>query len=323
MTKTYLITRQGVRENVSLDEWRSLVVEECGLLWVDVRGVEAQEIEDLAAKFGFHDLTVESCLSDYRRPHLYEFDDHLYVNLTLVRSDPQAEAKVRPGELHLFAGERYLVTVSREEAAIAVDRTLNDLRAAPSACDRGPIYAVYLLTEDLVESYYPVIEGLDDEADSLETEMLERADQDSLAKLLALKRRGFELRRLLGPQRDILSELARRDFPFLEGENTVYFQDIYSRMIRLFDMMDTIREILSGSLDVYLSTVSNRLNEVMKVLTVAATILMTLSFVTGFYGMNFVHLPWLRSPNAFRNVLVGMGAATAAMLWWFRRKRWL
>lgn len=185
------------------------------------------------------------------------------------------------------------------------------------------MYAVYLLSEDLVETYYPIVDKLDNDAYGLENTMLDRADKASLARNFDLKRRGYELRKLLGPQRDILNDLSRRDFPFIEGENKVYFQDVYNRMIRLFDILDTVREILSGNLDIYLSTVSNRLNEVMKVLTVWSIVLMTLSFITGFYGMNFVHLPWLRAPHAFRNVLVGMALVTAGMLWMFRRKKFL
>lgn len=323
MTKTYLFTREGTRENVPLDDWRSLVKDECSLLWIDVREVSEPELSSLALMFGLHSVAVESCLDEYRRPHLYEFSDHFYVNLTVIENDHRKRSEPTPRELHLFAGERFILTVSQAKDVQAVDRTIADYRDTPSACERGPMYAVYLLIEDLVESYFPVVEELDDEADEIESAMLRDADKRLLAGLFALKRRGFELRKVLGPQRDILSVLARRDFPFIEGEQNVYFQDIYNRMIRIFDMMDTIREILSGGLDIYLSSVSNRLNEVMKVLTVAATILMTLSFITGFYGMNFVHLPWLSAPNAFRNSIILMAAITVVMLWWFRRRKWL
>ncbi|MCL5735272.1 MAG: magnesium/cobalt transporter CorA [Actinobacteria bacterium] len=326
MTKTYLFTSKGVQKDVSLDDWRSLAPDECKLLWVDVRSATPEEVNDLARRFGLHAVAVESCLDGYRRPHLYEFSDHFYVNLTVLKPGPnrvQGEHGVKASELHLFAGGDFIITITADKESEAVDKALAVYLDSPAACSRGPMYAVYLLTEDLVETYYPLVEKLDDEADKLESKMLDKADKKSLSKLFALKRRGFELRKLLGPQRDVLTELARRDFPFIEGENRIYFQDIYNRMIRIFDMMDTIREILSGNLDIYLSTVSNRLNEVMKVLTVVATVLMTLSFITGFWGMNFVSLPWLQSPNSVRNMLISMGVITAGMLWWFRRKGWM
>lgn len=327
MIKTYVFTKEGVREDVPLDDWprmlSGLAEGECRLLWVDARSASPEEINDLAQRFGLHAVAVESCLDGYRRPHLYEFQDHFYVNLTVLKRGSRAEHGLKASELHLFAGGDFVITISAENESEAVDKALAVYLDTPAACSRGSMYAVYLLAEDLVETYFPLVEHLDDEADKLETKMLEKADKRSLTKLFALKRRGFDLRKLLGPQRDVLTELARRDFPFIEGESRIYFQDVYNRLIRIFDMMDTVREVLSGNLDIYLSTVSNRLNEVMKVLTVAATILMTLSLITGFYGMNFVHLPWLQSPNAFRNILIFMGAITAGMLWWSKRKGWL
>lgn len=322
MIKTYLFTKKDLKEDISIDHWRSVVAADCALLWVDVREAGREELERLASLFGLHAVAIESCLDPFRRPHLYEFADHFYTNLTTVRAT-RGDHGFKPSELHLFVGEKFIITISREKKAEAVDKAIEEYKATPGMCARGSVHAVYLLAEDLTETYFPLVEKLDEDADKIETTMLDKADRSSVQELFGLKRKVFALRKLLGPQRDIFSELARREFPFLTGENQVYFQDVYGRMVRIFDMLDTVREILSGGLDIYLSTVSNRLNEVMKVLTVASIILMTLSFITGFYGMNFVHLPWLKSPNAFRNICISMVALTGGMFWWFRRKKWL
>jgi len=314
MIKTYLFKGQEMKEDVPLDDWRSLVEGECRLLWVDVRSMSKDDLNGLAEKFNLHPLALQSALDPYSRPHVYEFQDHFYVNMTVIRSG--GPNGVKPSELHLFVGERFIITATKSEQSKAVDRALDEYKDNPALCSHGSLYAAYLLAEDLVETYFPLAEDLDDDADKLETAMLDRADRQSLQRL-------FALRRLLGPQRDIFNELARREFPFLPGTARVYFQDVYNRMIRIFDMLDTIREILSGSLDIYLSTISNRLNEVMKVLTVAATILMTLSLITGFYGMNFRYLPWLEARDAVWVVLVVMAAIVGLMLLWFRRKGWL
>lgn len=320
--KTYLFTETETREDIPPEDWQSAAQGDCALLWVDVRSMDDGDIALLTEAFGLHSLAIESMKDRYRRPHLYQFHDHFYVNMTMV-TNTRGGHGVKPMELHLFVGARYVITVVSEATCEAVDSALEEYRNTPGLCVRGPMYAVYLLTEDLVETYYPIVDKLDDDADKLESTMLDHADKKSLARNFELKRRGFELRKLLGPQRDILNDLSRRDFPFIEGENQVYFQDVYNRMIRLFDILDTVREILSGNLDIYLSTVSNRLNEVMKVLTVWSIILMALSFITGFYGMNFAHLPWLRSPNAFRNALIAMALIIVAMLWLFRRKKFV
>ncbi|MCX6345061.1 MAG: magnesium/cobalt transporter CorA [Armatimonadetes bacterium] len=323
MIKTYLFSAAGTKENVPLDDWRSQVKDDNALLWVDVRSVTEAEINGLADKFGLHKLPIESCLDTYRRPHLYEFQDHFYVNMTTVSKTNGKSHAMKPSELNLFVGHNYLITVVTEEKSDAVDLALKDYLTNPALGDRGSTHAIYLLAEDLVETYFPIVEQLDEEADRLEDVMLNKADKQSLKKLFKLKRECFNIRRLLGPQRDIFNELARRDFSFIQNENSIYFQDVYNRMIRIFDMMDTIREILSGNLDIYLSTVSNRLNEVMKALTVAATILMTLSFITGFYGMNFTHIPGLRSPYAFHLVVAAMVVIILGMLWRFKKKGWL
>lgn len=322
MIKTYLFTQSEVTQDVPVEDWRELTQGKCSLLWVDARSVTDDELDRLANCFGLHPIALQSVRDRYRRPHLCEFDDHFYVNMTVVKS-ARGSHGIKPQELHLFAGGRFIITATKESDCPAVDAAMEEYSNTPGLCARGPMYAVYLIVEYLVESYYPVVEKLDDDADKLEDVMLDRADKEALKRNFDLKRRGFDLRRLLGPQRDVLNDLARHNFSFIEGENQVYFQDVYNRMIRLFDVLDTVREVLSGNLDIYLSTVSNRLNEVMKVLTVFATILMMLSMITGFFGMNFVHLPWLRSPNAFRNIVVFMGVITVGMLLWFRRKRWV
>ncbi|MDO8684859.1 MAG: magnesium/cobalt transporter CorA [Armatimonadota bacterium] len=322
MIKTYLFTEKEAKKDVPLDNWRELVEGDCNLLWVDARSLTPEDLDILADKFGLHAVALHSCLDPFRRPHLYEFHDHFYINLTVVGKSSNNHG-FKATELHLFAGEKFIITATKDKKNEVVDEALQNYIESPWTCSRGSIYAVYLLAEDLVEIYFPLVEKLDDEADHLEDLMLEKADKESLKRLTTLKRRTFELRKYLGPQRDIFSELSRRDFPFMTGENYVYFQDVYNRMIRIFDMIDTIREILSGSLDIYLSSVSNRLNEVVKVLTIASIVLMTMALITGFYGMNFVHLPWLRSPNAFRNVLIFMGTVTLAMFLWFKRKDWI
>lgn len=322
MIETYLFAENKVIESVSLDNWQKLVEGENKLLWVNVRAASKDDVEQLEKQFGLHSVAVRSIFDGYRRPHLYEFSDHFYVNFTVINADKTSSDRLSMSELHVFAGRNWYITLAKD-ASEAVDAALNEFMENPKLCGRGSIYAVYLLAEDLVETYFPLVEDLDDQADDLETEMLDRADNESLRKVFDLKRQGFEIRKILGPQRDIMNELARRDFPFMEGENRVYFQDVYGRMVRIFDMLDTVREILSGSLDIYLSTVSNRLNEVMKVLTVFAAILGTLTLITGFFGMNIVFPAWVKTPIALPVLLLGMAAIGVVLYVIAKRIKWL
>jgi magnesium transporter len=324
MIKTYLFTKSGVKQDVPLEDWKSLVVDDCSLLWVDVRSLTKEDLDKLAPLFELHSLALDSVMDAYRRPHLFQFVDHFYVNMTMIKST-RADHGIKPMELHLFVGEKFIITATRENACEAVDKALQEYLDTPSLCERGPMYAVYLLTEDLVETYYPVIEKLDDDADKLEDTMLDRAGRVSLKRNFDLKRRGFELRRLLGPQRDVLNDLSRRDFPFIQGESQVYFQDVYNRMTRLFDMLDTIREILSGNLDIYLSTVSNRLNDIMKVLTIFSVILGIFTLITGWFGMNvFTQGAVVMPLRQLVSWSIGLGLViTGGLLYYFRRIGWL
>jgi len=324
MIKAYLFTKSEVRQDVVIDDWKSLVQDECSLLWVDVRSLSDEEMEKLAGLFGLHSLALDSVRDGYRRPHLFQFQDHFYVNMTTLKPT-RSNHGIKPLELHLFVGEKFVITAVKEAGCEAVDNSLREYLDTPGLCDRGPMYAVYLLSEDLVETYYPIIEKLDDDADKLEDQMLDRADRASLKRNFDLKRRGFELRKLMGPQRDVLNDLSRREFPFIKTESQIYFQDVYSRMIRLFDMLDTIREILSGNLDIYLSTVSNRLNDVMKVLTVYTVILGVFTLITGWFGMNVFSASNVYAPLPrviWWSVAIGVGI-TGGLLLWFRRKGWL
>ena len=323
MIKTYLFSSQGVSEDVPFDDFRRLVAKDRALFWVDAREVTQKEIDSLARVFGLHSIALDSIIDGYRRPHLYEFSDHFYLNMTVIDGACDITCDIEPTELHIFAGEAWIVTISNEKGVAAIDNALSEYRASPNLAAHGPIYALYFVAEDLVETYFPVIDDLDDRADDLEAVMLENPSRKSLRTLFDLKHRAFELRKLLDPQRDIFNDLSRRDFPFTAGEERVYFQDIYSRMIRLFDMLDTIREILSGNLDIYLSTISNRLNSVMKTLTVLTAVIGVLAFVTGFFGMNIRDIPWLHSPHGLENVLLLMAGSSVVMLLVFKLARWL
>ncbi len=322
MIKTYLFSGENTTEDVSIADWRSLTEGDDKLLWVDARSITQHELELLQSTFDLHDLAVAPMLGRYRRPHLYQFADHFCVNLVMIRSS-RSDHGIKPVELHVFVGSKFILTTTKDPASPPADSAIEEYKNAPQLAAKGSMHALFLLTEDLVETYYPLVDKLDDDADKIEDILLDHADEASLRRNFALKHKVFELRKLLGPQRDILNDLSRRDFGFIDTRSQVYFQDIYNRMIRLFDILDTVREILSGNLEIYLSTVSNRLNEIVKILTVFATVLGVATFVTGFYGMNFRHMPGLESPHAFRNVLIFIVVITIAMLLWFRRKKWV
>jgi magnesium transporter len=321
MINIYHITKDGVKKTDSIVEAKQLAKDKGGLVWIDMHSFSQAEVQQVAKEFSLHRVSIKSMTDPYTRPHLTEFADHFHINFTLVELSKGMD--VKPHEFHVFLGHDFIITATHNGGRKMVESVLDQYRETPTLAERGSYFALYLVVEALTDTYFPVAEKLDDEVDCLEDEMLASVDETSLQRLLFLKRQLFELRRFLGPQRDVYNELARRDFPYVQENYQLYFQDIYNRMIRVFDTMDTTRDVLTGAFDIYQSTVANRLNDIMKVLTVLATILGVLTLITGFFGMNFKHFPGLDATEAIPWLVAIMGAIVVGMLLLFRRMKWL
>lgn len=321
MTRIYVLTPDGVTETANVDEARKTAKENNGIVWVDVRAFNEEEFCRIAEEFNLHSLEIESVFDAYSRPHLFEYEDHFHVNFTYIELTQNSEQ--RPLEFHVFLSGDYIITASENGGGTLVDRVVNNYNDTPSMVERGTYHALYQLVDLLTDTYLEVAEALDNQVDALEDKMLNQADQSTLQQLFHLKRNLFDLRRYLGPQRDVYNELARRQFKFVDESYQMYFQDVYNRMIRVFDVTDTARDIISGTFDIYQSTIANRLNDIMKVLTIFAVILGILTLVTGFFGMNFAYLPGLQSRYAPVGLSIAMLGLILVMIIYFRRKKWL
>jgi magnesium transporter len=187
----------------------------------------------------------------------------------------------------------------------------------------GCDYLAYALLDTVVDAYYPILEGMSDRLELLETEVIERPERDSVSRIYGLKRELLELRRAVWPQREALSSAARDDDSGFTEPVRVYLRGTYDHCVQVIDVIETYREMASGLLDVYLSTESNRMNEIMKVLTIMASIFIPLTFIAGVYGMNFDFMPELRREYAYPVVLALMASVALGMVWWFRGKGWL
>lgn len=188
---------------------------------------------------------------------------------------------------------------------------------------KGADYLLYSLIDALVDDYFVLLEKIGDEIDVLEEEVLERPEKETVQRIHQLKRNLVELRKTIWPLREVLSSLYRDVPPLIEKETVPYFRDVYDHTIQIADTVETFRDIVSGLLDVYLSSVSNKTNEVMKVLTIIATIFMPLTFIAGIYGMNFEYMPELRWKWGYPAVLAVMGVIAVIMVIYFRKKKWL
>jgi magnesium transporter len=297
-----------------------------GMLWVDFEG-EAPEVCEpiLRESFGFHPLAIDDALQETHVPKLDDWGKYLYLALHAVHLDRSAD-EVDTRELDLFLGENYLVS-HHDDPLPAITRTWDRCQKDGRMTSSGPDHLAYILADELVVAYMQVYEALDDSLDSLEGQIFEEPAPETLASLFVVKRNILTLRRTLAPQREVLNKLARDTLEVIDPRQRVYFRDIYDHLVRLYDINESMRDQASGSLDTYLSVINNRMNDIMKTLTVITTLFMPISFVASFFGMNFfgpsVSLSRWTSIPAFA-VSLGITLLTPlGMYLWVRRRGWM
>jgi magnesium transporter len=270
--------------------------------------------------FGFHVLAIDDALREVHVPKIDDWGAYLYAVVHGVLFDPQSLA-LTTRELDIFLGRNYLVTYHRQ-AVDAVERVWRHVCNDHRRLEHGPDYLLYLLLDTLTADYLPTIDALDTTLDALESTVFTRLTPHTLRTIFAVKRAALHLRRIIGPQREVLNKLARDAYDVIDPQERVYFRDVYDHLVRLVDLNETLRDLTSGALEMYLSVTSNRMNEVMKVLTVISALFMPISFVVGFFGMNFSGLPfdnhWLLA-GVLGTVLV----TPFVMLYWFTQRGWL
>jgi magnesium transporter len=311
--------------NVTIDlpatEWRTALHDQTGMLWVDFNAEPLATVEPpLRDTFGFHVLAIDDALREVHVPKIDDWRDYIYAVVHGVMFDSNS-LELTTRELDIFLGRNYLVTHHRQPVD-AVERVWRHVCAEHRELEHGPDYLLYLLLDTLTADYMPAIDALDETLDALETAVFSRLTPQTLSTIFAVKRAALHLRRIISPQREVLNKLARDNYNVIDPKDRVFFRDVYDHLVRLVDLNETLRELTSGALDMYLSVTSNRINEVMKVLTIISALFMPISFVVGFFGMNFEGLPFT---NRWLMVgVVGMVLVTPLlMLYWFTLRGWL
>jgi len=295
-----------------------LALKEDRLLWLDLQGTDDEILVLLREVFKIHPLAVEDAKEFHQRPKIEDYDN--FVSIVVYGARELGEPMT---EVHCFYAERFLVSVHRDDVPAVADacRTLGRLHS-----DRR-LVALYRLLDALVDTMFPFLSAVDERIDELQDQIFVNPRESQLAELFALKRQLVDLRRLVTPQRDMVSAMMGQvvTIPGMTAESEHYVRDLYDHLIRISDMVDSYRDLLSGSLDAYMSMVSNRLNDVMKQLTIIATVFLPLSFLTGFFGQNFAWLVTrIGSAAAFWGIGIGTEVvAVAALLMLFWRRGWM
>ncbi len=316
-----------IRTGLEPAEFSAALHDPQGLLWVDLVDEPAAACEPiLLSTFGFHPLAVDDALQESHVPKVDDWGEYLYVVLHAVTWDDEDEELLDTLELDVFLGKNYLVTY-QAQALSAVERVWRTGQRDDRHFQRGPAYLFYHLADELVAEYMPVVEGIDEAIDRIEDVVFGQPAQSLLEQIFGLKRALLHLRRIIAPQREVLNKLARGDYAVVSVEERFFFRDVYDHLVRLYDISEGLRDLVGGALDTYLSVVNNRMNEVMKTLTIITTLFMPLSFLVGFFGMNFFEvsrpLPQWTGRPVFAVVLAAMLLIPTAMYFWMRRRAWM
>jgi len=299
-----------------------------GETWVHATAAEDGTVERLRETFGLHALAVED-VRDGSRPKTTAYDDHVFVLVKTARlagGDVAFHKEIRTEPVGVFLGDDWMVTLSVTDDALsaATDRLL----AHPDRITaRGVDFLAYRLLDSVVDGYFDVLDDVEDDIEAIESRVLDETDPELLAELNDVRRDLLAFRKVVWPAREAVGTLSRGDVPQVTEETETYFRDVYDHLVAVVDLIETYRDLTTGSRDIYLNTVSMSTNEVMKTLTVVAAIFIPLTFVAGVYGMNFSGSPYAMPELGWRYgypaVMVGMGAVAALLLVGFRRQGWL
>jgi magnesium transporter len=291
--------------------------------WIDLDGVHRFELlEQLGADFGLHPLVLEDIVNTEHRPKVEDFDHYLFLVLKMPRFEA-ASATVRLEQVSLVLGPSFVLSF-QEQPGDVFEGIRQRLRTARGRIRKmGPDYLAYALLDALVDSYFAILENLGGQIERLEEELIVRATPATLTAIHHFKREMILLRKAVWPLRELVAGLRRAESPLISQATEIFLRDVHDHAVQIIDTVETLRDILSGLLDLYLSNISNRMNEVMKVLTIIATVFIPLTFLAGIYGMNFEHMPELHWRWSYPLLWLAMLAMAGGMFRFFKRKGWL
>jgi len=293
------------------------------ITWINVDGLHDIElIEKLGNHFGLHPLVMEDLLNTSQRPKLEIFEDYIFMIVKMLFYN-EKNRKVSVEQVSFVFGKNFVITFQERKGDV-FDPIRERLQTGIGELKkRGADYLVYCLLDVIVDNYFVILEKLGEEIEFLEEMLVKRPDQKVLRTIHRLKRETIVIRRAVWPLREILSDLEKVDSHMINSGTRLYLRDLYDHVIQVMETMETYRDMVTGMLDIYLSSINNKMNEIMKVLTIIGTIFLPLTFITGIYGMNFKYMPELYWKWGYFAVLGFMFVIALGMLLYFKKKKWL
>ncbi len=313
-----------------LEEYTNITVEEAlsyhrqgSFLWINMDGVHhVDAVQQICTHFGIHPLTIEDILSTEQRPKLEDSETYIYMVLKMLEFDP-IKGNVTAEQISMILGENFVISF-QERPGDTFEQVRNRLRQGKGRIRKsGADYLMYTLIDTIIDYYYVILENFGDKLETIEEDLLVDASSRTLTSLYNLKREMVSVRRSIWPLREVINRLERDELKLIKKETRIFLRDVYDHTIQVIDTVETYRDVLSSMVDLYQSTIGNKMNAVMKVLTIISTIFIPLTFVAGLYGMNFEYMPELNWRYGYFTVLGIMFLMSLMMIYLFKKKKWL
>jgi magnesium transporter len=291
--------------------------------WINIDGLHQVEImEKIGNHFGIHPLIMEDILNTRQRPKMDDLEDYVYVVLKMLSYNEEDDV-IDVEQTSIILGHNFVISFQEKEGDVFEPIRERIRKNKGRIRKMGADYLAYALVDSVVDNYFTILEKLWERIEFLEEELVENPSTQTLQEIYELKREMIFLRKSIWPLREVISELERGESSLIKESTGIYLRDVYDHTIQVIDTVETFRDMISGMLDVYLSSLSNKMNEVMKVLTIIATIFIPLTFLAGVYGMNFRYMPELEWHQGYFAVLFLMVIIFIGMVIYFRKKKWL
>ncbi|UCF69763.1 MAG: magnesium/cobalt transporter CorA [candidate division WOR-3 bacterium] len=305
-------------------------VEECypfkdspTVTWINIDGIhDVDTIERIGKNYGIHPLLLEDIMHAGQRPKIEDFEDYVFVVLKML-SFNEKEQSIDTEQVSLILGKTYVISFQEKEGDVFEPIRERIRNAKGRVRKMGADYLAYALLDSIIDSYFLILDKIGDKIEALEEDLMARPDAKVLQTIHFLKREMIFLRRSVWPLREVVSNMLRIESKLIRETTGIFLRDVYDHTIQVIDTIENYRDVVSGMLEIYLSSISNRMNEVMKVLTIFASIFIPLTFVAGVYGMNFKYMPELEWHWGYFIVLTIMAVISIFMLLYFKKKRWL
>ncbi len=319
---------EAVEEGFTRDELPALLADETNVVWVDLQGekgeslVEAKDV--LTNVFRFHPLTIEDCIEIRNQPKVEAFPNYLFFIVHGIKPGETGPTNFATKELDGYLGPNFVVTFHIERF-ISIKSVKQKIRSRKFVFERGAAYVLHSILDELIDHYMPIVDDFDTAINNFEDRVfgMGRSSNVVLGEIMDLRRSVARLRRISARQLEVLYRLSHGEFPQIPTQVLPFYRDVHDHLVRITDLSESYRDLVSSLFDIHFSVIANRTNEVMKTLAVLSAIILPLSLIAGIYGMNFEHMPELKSRNGYFITLGVMAVLTVTLLWYFWRRGWI